>query len=153
MRQVAIAIENYMVEYNQYPASAKGDLGINAHLPEEAAARHIHTFRAPPVAGGKLQFGTLTTPVAFLATLPLDPFVLTENHKRAHFGYCNHQNLGWVLFSPGPDGDYDVDPEMDYNATGANPTPELLLKVYDTSNGIKSSGDIVYIMGVGIVLY
>jgi len=83
---------------------------------------------------------TLTTPVAYITSLPVDPFAPEEG---AVFGYFKHNDTGWILYGAGPDRDYDLDLEKDYSATARNnPLPTLIQKTYDPTNGSVSGGDI-----------
>lgn len=106
MRSLATAIEAYMVDANQYVMSYDNYTGIgennnrvdtvNAELDGEAKFRlTFATFRNAAVLG-------LTTPVSYITTIPTDPFADT---KGAAFGYGNAADLGWILWSYGPDGD------------------------------------------------
>ena len=81
----------------------------------------------------------LTTPVAYITSVPTDPFATTEG---AAFRYRSQDDKGWILFSAGPDKQYDIDPVKDYDAAKENPLPQLFLKTYDPTNGTTSRGDI-----------
>jgi hypothetical protein len=138
LRSVSTAIEAYMVDNNMYVASASGDLGVNRRLPTDDPARHISTFRAWTSEDDK--FMTLTTPVSYITSLPRDPFARSEGTA---LGYYNAKEMGWILFSCGPDGDYDVDPLLDYDPAQSNPMVRLVvLHTYDPTNGAVSDGDI-----------
>jgi len=51
---------------------------------------------------------------------------------------------GWILISTGPDGDYDIDPEADYDPGIPQPSAHLLAVAgtYDPTNGTESDGDL-----------
>ncbi len=51
---------------------------------------------------------------------------------------------GWIFFSPGLDGDYDLVPSRDFDAAIAQPSAHLLTcgASYDPTNGTVSNGDI-----------
>lgn len=49
---------------------------------------------------------------------------------------------GWIVWSAGPDGDYDLDWKL-YDPTAENPALAYLNSVYDPTNGAVSNGDIV----------
>jgi len=96
----------------------------------------------------------LTTPIAYIGSLPPDPFFLpvrrldTANHDRKGvYDYVGKEYAGptwgfavgslaeradYFIRSPGPDG-------------GSSPTPWTRGSIYDTSNGLVSAGDIFYI--------
>ncbi len=60
----------------------------------------------------------------------------------ATFGYWrNDEGTGWILFSPGPDGVYDIVPWEDYDPAN-HPTPALIEKSYDPTNGTYTRGDL-----------
>jgi hypothetical protein len=48
---------------------------------------------------------------------------------------------GWILWSPGPDGRYDIDAARDYDPR-VPISPSLLEKTYDPTNGAVSAGDV-----------
>ncbi|MGI8907264.1 MAG: hypothetical protein ACR2IE_12325 [Candidatus Sumerlaeaceae bacterium] len=96
----------------------------------------------------------LTTPVAYIATLPTDPFQTTTNTasifayryaEKISSDFCGLNwaqtygtmplgaNAKWVFVSAGPDYDYDYPGQS---------TPWGSRFVYDPTNGTASSGDI-----------
>ena len=85
-------------------------------------------------------------PVAYITGLFADPFSV----KGAPFAYycVNDPNgaSGWILWSPSPDGvyDMDIDAVKKYYAPKIPlPSAELLsLSTYDPTNGYYSSGDV-----------
>jgi type II secretory pathway pseudopilin PulG len=100
----------------------------------------------PPGAAERVQIpdaGTatrpgLTTPVAFLSALPLDYFADPRGGRP--LAYHVHEGE-WLLYSPGPDGHYDIVPERDF-LPAHFPLPSLILATYDPSNGTTSAGDL-----------
>ena len=138
MRALATALEAYFVDNNAYafPSygwSTNGDTHSTFDVDNEEQALYSMT--------GNLG---LTTPVAYVASLPRDPF---SNAGQHWFGYVSYKR-GWILTSYGPDldgpdtwnaGDIaEVEdfPERDFD-------PRLLLqKAYDSTNGSKSEGDL-----------
>lgn len=85
-------------------------------------------------------------PVAYITGLFADPFSV----KGAPFAYycVNDPNgaSGWILWSPSPDGVYDMDIDAVkkyYDPKIPLPSAELLsLSTYDPTNGYYSSGDV-----------
>ena len=141
LRSISTALEAYFVDNNDYPACAKGDLGVNAFmLKKEAPERNIWTFR---ISRGEGDAMSLTTPVAFMSSMPSDPFA---NYRGSSFGYYANDR-GWIMWSCGPDSVYDIDPEKDYDADTTNPLPSLIMKTYDPTNGSVSRGDVWRIKG------
>jgi type II secretion system protein G len=96
----------------------------------------------------------MTTPIAYINSLPLDPFFLPQNRyvesdhsRKGVYDYVGKeyagnvwgfavgdlaQNAQYFIRSPGPDH-------------GSSPTPWRQVSIYNTSNGLTSSGDIFYI--------
>jgi len=135
MRSMATALESYYVDNNSYAAWAAGDLGVNAFLPQNSPARNAPTFRKY-TPGGSM---TLTTPIAYLTQCLMDPFA----QGQVAYSYYSTKN-GWILISPGPDLDYDIIPQQEYqdNFNMGTIPPLLLDKTYDPTNGTISNGDI-----------
>jgi len=113
MRSLAVALEAYHVDYNDYPASAN-----------------------PPTWQPPTKTWLLTTPVAYITAIPRDPFVyrapaMLLGGPFGVFGQYIHYvdqtvlDQYWLLFSYGPDGDMEFQ--------------ELH---YDPTNGTVSDGDI-----------
>ena len=66
---------------------------------------------------------------------------------RATFGYYPSRPepggaIGWIIWSPGPDGIYDIDPFADYDPRLTELPLSLLNKTYDPTNGTRSRGDV-----------
>jgi hypothetical protein len=136
MRWLATALESYYVDNNVYPACARGTDGANYFAPSGNSSRNIYTFRRPM---SEDLWGTLTTPVAYITGYPADPY---GGYKDTSFGYYNAKNSGWIMWSAGPDKEYDINPEKDYDPDKKNPLPSLILKTFDATNGANSRGDI-----------
>lgn len=113
MRSLALGLEAYHLDYNDYPLSAN-----------------------PPSWQPPTQTWRLTTPVAYLTAVPHDPFVnrpaaMLLGGPFGLFGdYIHYVDQGvldqyWLLFSYGPDGDM-----------------EFQQLHYDPTNGTLSDGDI-----------
>ena len=130
MRTIATALETHAVDRNKYP---KTDFdGVQM---ESRAAR----------------LNDLTTPIAYITTIPLEVFSRDEKEPYAYwsvrvtddmkfspmFFYIQEEKDRrgrWSLFSRGPDIDYEAAPEE--SGTG-------LLVHYDATNGTVSNGDIM----------
>lgn len=123
MRSVALALESYRVDSNNYPIDAGAG--------------------KPPYSGIQ-SLVALTTPISYMTSVPRDLFQREKNAPQ-FFGYpfYVHAPRGrqlaadergirftWILYSIGPDRDTDF---FDFHpVTGA----------YDPTNGTVSSGDI-----------
>ncbi len=139
MRTVAIGLEAYSVDNNTYPASALGSdpLSAFAPFPELKQRYSIRNY----VRGSA---HSLTSPIAYILSSHLvDPFSADEKEKRRPYSYYSGKTHGWIVISVGPDRDYDINPERDYHGPKpSQPEESLLIKAYDPTNGITSSGDI-----------
>ncbi len=63
--------------------------------------------------------------------------------SRGEILLSNRIRAGRILFSPGPDEDYDIrHPEEVYDSELKQPSPLLITFAYDATNGTKSSGDV-----------
>jgi prepilin-type N-terminal cleavage/methylation domain-containing protein len=111
MRTMAVGIEAFRVDLNNYPEGTDNP----ALYPEQmesffeplGLAKGYYAFRSRgdgKVAGR--DFPTLTTPVAYVSTLPTDPFA---GHAAGFLSYCYRNakdtRTGWILTSVGPDTD------------------------------------------------
>ncbi len=165
MRSVATGIESYFVDYAQYPASTEDvSKSIHASLPGKgpSAAWSLPTFQiGAPIAGVDpnspdwrgLAPATLTTPVAYLTSLFQDPFTKEEGHTFQYFsitsttiptakGMKDGKLPGWVAWSPGPDGKYDL-AWQNYDPNDTTKTLKAFApQTYDPSNGTISPGDL-----------
>jgi len=133
MRSLATAIEAYFVDNNAYPAFTLNPK--ESIFPLQSGGKPVPTFRASPDPKKSL---TLTTPIAYIARYPPDPF---GQGKEQTYGYFSIEPPGWILFSPGPDGAYDGVWEV-YDPLVPQPSAPLLAKAYDPTNGTVSGGDV-----------
>lgn len=145
MRTLATALESYAVDHGAYPAWSV-DPAVNAFAGLERPPhyfRNIPTFRLNSDAPG---LHTLTTPTAYVPMYPGDRFAPV---KDAPFAYRASPDPagspGWILWSPGPDGDYDI--TLDnvaalYNPAERVPSDALIGLSYDPTNGNPSDGDV-----------
>lgn len=128
MRSMATALEAYFVDNKSYP-------------PMEPMVGHVLFDPVPELTrahGARLSVPMgLTTPVAYVTTMFPDLFA----PGKAPFAYFADSH-GWILFSPGPDRKYDIDPLYDYDSGVTQPTARLLMKSFDPTNGAVSTGDI-----------
>lgn len=141
MRTLATALETYAVDYNVYPPHGEilsdGTENFPAILAGLSTVEFIGRF--------------LTTPIAYMTSLPLDPTLssLVDERQRG-YGYIQSELMrdillgkgfigsangiipaygGWRLYAGGPDS--DKGPDMKVNI------------LYDPTNGTVSDGDIV----------
>lgn len=158
MRSVATAVESYAVDHNAYPlAVTLDDPAVFTRFSSEEVIESL----APH---------TVTTPIAYITSLPRDPFPprseggegvnpgqtfhyldrktsqergepdLMDDYHEVFYGRRNPASAYW-LFTVGPDLDHDED------LSGGD--PEVSAAIYDPTNGTISSGDILYFQGSG----
>jgi len=175
MRSIATAIEAYSVDTNLYPMATQGEFSVNSQFPtgepSPALSGNRITFASLGIASDpEDHFMILTTPVAYITSLPGDPFA---DKKGVAFGYTNGADVGWIMWSYGPDTDEQFGSQLDgefhesedweaaawsnqtvYNPFRSNPMMALLYMTsdshpdndtaftYDTTNGSVSDGDL-----------
>jgi len=152
LRSIATAIESYYVDHRRYPDwSIESDSNVFtvASTARKSGEERVPTFRFRAEDGRSIAH--LTDPTPYLTEYFHDPFA---PDPRMTFAYWPHEFIyegrlasnGWIAWSPGPDGDYDITIENVaslYDSTGRVPSIELLeCCTYDPTNGSKSSGDI-----------
>lgn len=151
MRTLAVALESYYIDHESYP------------LPVDEYGVTITTSEGEELVAVTGYIPTcLTTPIAYLSTLPEDPFggVTGQGTKRARYRYSTSPANSWLIVSVGPDGRAQVD-MLDYverqdggpanqgdiplliPSLGITPySPRVSGWIYDPTNGIRSDGDI-----------
>ena len=128
LRSIAAALEAYQVDRNHYPPTPMESLGSRDQ---------------------RLAF--LTTPIAYLTSIPPEIFARKDREGYAYWSANLNDAMKvsplyyylvaekarrgrWVLFSRGPDVDYEAD--VDEGGAG-------LLTFYDPTNGTVSNGDLM----------
>lgn len=158
MRSVAIALESYRVDNNNYPPRV------------QLSDPDVYTINGAEEVIETLVPCTVTTPIAYITSLPRDVFppkgqavggestessfhyldrhtsqsrgepdVIDEFHEK--LAGTRSTSVGWWMFTLGPDLDHDED------ISGAE--PEVETAYYDPTNGTLSSGDIYLFQGKG----
>ncbi len=130
MQTLSTALEQYMLDWNTYVED--------------------HDYPTDPSQRG---FFRLTTPMAYLSSLPLDPFPsgtahnYSEQNPSYEFGSGNATsaskpwpNQAYLIISPGPNLDEEV------SGNDSFPFGTVIFR-FDVSNGLKSGGDIVRMGG------
>lgn len=130
MQAVTTALEQYYLDWNTY---------VDDHdYPSDTSQRGF--FR-------------LTTPMAYMSSLPVDPFGsgsahnYSENNPSFEFGSGNATTPGkqwpanaYLIISPGPDRTEEV------SGNDGFPFGTMIFQ-FDVSNGMKSTGDIIRMGG------
>jgi len=136
LRTIAVALESYRVDLNQYPA-------------ENYLSPELVNDSGNPALPNRVKLRPLTTPVAYITSLPVDPFASAEDplnmlpppiyhyaalndalYPNANFFFgANPENRYslWVIQSNGPDRD---------------PEP-FQYPLYDPTNGTISRGNVL----------
>lgn len=134
MRQTTDALEKFHAKNGAYPGQrALREFAKNSSQLDRAGGGAL--FAIDP--GGPGRPG-LTTPVAYLASLKVDPFA---SEKGLPFAYFT-DGKGWILFSAGFDGHYDINPKRDYDSAVRQPSAKLMILSFDPTNGTVSNGDV-----------
>lgn len=124
MRTVETALETYFIDYNAYP-----DWEYKSYK-----YLKVPTFKNT----------SLTTPIGYLQLMPTDTFSFDESYWYSYYSVNDKENkvFGFIIISPGPDRDYDIDPVKEYNPKDPESIKKLIEKKYDETNGTISSGDL-----------
>jgi len=148
------AFRRYGSLNGQLPPWSRGNLGANKRVPPTSSSFQIPTFRIHQFAYDK--FNALTTPVPILDHYLRDPFASSVFATYSY--YCPdsgaaagtaasapaHPNTA-IIMSPGPDGEYQIDPERDFVPGSAASRDTLLRLRWDPTNGLVSGGDIWFV--------
>lgn len=154
LRTIATALEAYNVDHNRYPFSSGVHSVTGAVEWQNSEMSSAHKFIAP----------VLTTPVAYLTSIPQDPFATNfPAGDLRHYFYTNlaiekQRNLtppwpgpgnafenrlvylgAWTMWGCGPDLDRN---DLAPSAIGGPASTNWHLGFYDPSNGTISNGDI-----------
>jgi len=150
----AIAVPNFLeAQTRAKTARVKSDLRTIATALEAYAVDERHYPPIPMGLGPAFKgFRPLTTPVAYLSTVPRDPFgslQATGPRRSGDYAYGAMPVVGatrWALASDGPDRLTDIDPIFFYPGYSEKlfygGMPGYFYTLYDPSNGTISRGDI-----------
>lgn len=124
MRILATAIESYRVDSAIPPAMSKsrestaGAYVLPAEVPVSRSFRMRHDT----------QMMTLTTPIAYIESYPVDPF---REFKGTTFSYYT-DGWGWILGSWGPDMDQSTGGDLQWHLGPLIPEHEGLVAIDET---------------------
>lgn len=179
IRSLTAAVESYRVDNNSYPLATRnvGELNtVNQKLGPNARGYHRRTFvRYMGGPNNDTPIFSLTSPVAYMSSVPADPFASTPG---CVYGYYSGRGdivaagnesdkFAWIMWSFGPDRDeanlgqiQSTDGPMlphtlvvlalnrgqsDLLVAGINALGESF--TYDPSNGTISAGDVWRFVG------
>jgi hypothetical protein len=145
IRSLAVSLETYYVDHKFYPPAVDGKGNIVAFQPDGST-----------VSSGYVPW-LLTTPVAYMNSLPLDAFDLktAAGGKTARaqvlYRYATNGLSCWIMTSNGPDRDPDIKIEEYPDPAKGNCSWKTFMSQFgvgkaiefDASNGTFSSGDIL----------
>lgn len=165
MRTLATAIESYNVDFGEFPPPLRLAARHQVDLLAPSRATRLSTLGpslTTPIA--YVSASTLTSPDPFSGyrtrptgqSLSSSPRKVGWSFAYARFGASGakehgsnpgtkgeKKNAGWILWSPGIDGIYDLtDPASAYDPGAEDPTAGLAPYTWDPTNGIESRGDI-----------
>jgi type II secretion system protein G len=143
MRTLMTGLESYMIDHNDYPV------------------RHTPDQDLPLLSTQAAQMSRLTTPVAFLSSLPVDIFSKKYQPPNDLIDYWDHRQLqqflsalygvvqwnrvpdyGWMLVSVGPDGVIGAPTPKYFDYPNQGGATRTLYQLYDPTNGTVSFGNI-----------
>jgi prepilin-type N-terminal cleavage/methylation domain-containing protein len=148
MRSVATALESYVIDYNKYPPMSDKGPASTWSLWQDIGAGGDDHARTPSY---------LTTPQAYITTLPFDPFIplstlsgaeyiINIGKRYAYFNYVQYKEAGvyysptrhrdageWLMYGYGPDKD-------PFNSI--NGVYQSVYLNYDPTNGTVSPGNL-----------
>jgi prepilin-type N-terminal cleavage/methylation domain-containing protein len=128
LRNLALGLEAYYTDWNDYPEKSDESLTVPGYYDNQRG------------------FIRLTTPIAFLTSIPLDPFQRERSgsarpgnmtYEMATTGCSDRMPPGWAVYSAGPDMEDDTGPGIPFY-----PNELLDTTFYDPTNGTVSRGDI-----------
>jgi prepilin-type N-terminal cleavage/methylation domain-containing protein len=152
-----IALPNFLeAQTRSKVAAAKSDLRVLASAIEAYATDNNHYPPTPIAVGPRFRaFRPLTSPIAYMETIPRDPFKSIDGNASRAFWRTGVYDYGarpvgkesrWAIASDGPDRQDDTNPLRLYpgyttglffgEVAGFNYT------LYDPTNGTISRGDI-----------
>jgi prepilin-type N-terminal cleavage/methylation domain-containing protein len=145
MRAQATAIESYLVDNNYYPLMGELLADGSVQLPQQNGAG------APAL---KFLMETITTPIAYITSIPTDPFIVSPNVSPtwlAYFPRYFYTNLDWFTKVTQPSPPPVIATMKARYGTwilaGAGPDRDRLDLsqniFYDPTNGTISNGDII----------
>lgn len=176
LREISRALEELFIDNSTYPYTDEfyktGErITYNSHngyTPEDYEEIVKQVYLMPPRYTSGVwpnyfpynrynlrNYGVLTTPITYLAKIPVDPF--SQNGNR-HYRYgLSPIGWPWILAGNGPDGDEDIDVNRFCLDNGRLIMPNTYDNIYygydkplveymhDPTNGLKSNGDIIRI--------
>ena len=156
-RAIAIALEAYYVDNDAYPAE-RSFCELNR---EFRSLEEMRGMALSAIEPGRAGLSGLTTPIQYMSSLLEDPYSTRESRLRFYFNgklftrsidknllpyaYERLNETSWILYSAGPDRDYDLrnmEELMDGEFNIETAFPRMVDLLYDPTNGTTSNGDL-----------
>ncbi len=150
MRAFTTAIECYYIDYGEYPAwssdPTKNDFALADPNKRQIIPSDQPTFLLP--GSGAVN---LTTPITYLPTMNYEPDPSSPNLTLSYWAPTDPNGRlknWWIMWSTGPDNDYDLTLQNitkihDGTSTQVLELPNWFIDItYDPTNGTMSNGDI-----------
>ncbi len=152
MKSIQTALESFFIDNNSYPPMDTDRIRMRRQYRGHPCCPSIDIAHIAIGTRGDRRI-YLTTPVAYISSLPYDPFRMD-----CSYGYGSNGQSYYILTSWGPDGqdsngasngelderDYTGARFSDHNIVATRDNnytiPQLL---YEPSNGISSTGDLI----------
>ncbi|MBD3266576.1 prepilin-type N-terminal cleavage/methylation domain-containing protein [bacterium] len=160
MNGLTTALESFFIDNNMYPLMTSKSMQMRKQYrgldDSDAGAGTIEIAHVSIGGGRNARRLYLTTPVAYISSIPFDPF--RKDGNSVSYGYGSDGQSYYIMTSYGPDssdGFGGNDGELnereytgarfnDWNQVGIRDSNYLLRDyVYDSSNGTSSGGDII----------
>lgn len=133
-RSLATGLETYFVDYQRYPDVVP----MSAYFPMAGYGSRPALRRRDGGEVTAMAPSQLTSPVAYLTSHFSDPYAPYRGLPFSYYGTPN----GFIIISPGPDRQYEINPVADYDTSVPQLSLTLILHQYDSTNGAESGGDV-----------
>lgn len=155
MRNLKNTLESFFIDNNSYPPMNNGDRTLRRNYKTQFDDPELGTIDVAHIAtGARLDRRIyLTTPVAYISSIPFDPF--HGDGSSYSYGYGSDGTSYYVITSWGPDqadGGAEKFNEWAYTGARINDYRRAAVRkgkyvladyVYNPSNGTSSQGDII----------
>lgn len=156
MRNIQNALESFFIDNNGYPPMSNDRLLMRKQYRGlEDDQSDINIAHIAIGTGSRARRLYLTTPVAYISSLPFDPF--HGDGQEFGYGYGSNGQSYYLLSSYGPDqadglGSGDALNELEYTGARITDTRRAGIRdgnwwlsqyIYNPSNGITSDGDVI----------
>lgn len=141
MRTIANQLEAYRADNaGQFPVCTRVTSQYG-WAPGDQRFGHLWSFVNTPPSSPLP--GNLQTPTAYMTSMPRDPYSRPAGRDLPYCYFVDRATGSYLIWSAGPDNDYDVDPIRDFDtASGALPGA-LRARMYDTNDPNDTDGDLL----------